>query len=181
MSYAKSIESYRELSLPNGMRAVIAVDRRIPQVALNVRYQVGDALDPPDQRGIARVVGKALPWLATRHLKAGERERLYHAAGLKFERPTVQVNGFATNSSVQVPAEALELALWVEADRMGFAADGVTKRVLTWSIDEARKELWRDADDQDPSRSFFTAWGGEQLSLSEQERSQPRALEREAD
>jgi len=81
------IESYREFTLPNGLRVVIAVDHRVPQVALRIEYAVGEALDPPEQRGLAQLIGVILPKLQTQHLRAVERPRLLQAAGFKFEEP----------------------------------------------------------------------------------------------
>ncbi len=135
------IESVRELTLPNGLRVVIAVDRRTPQVALRIEYSVGDALDPPEQRGMARLIGAVLPTLGTRHLRAAERRRLLQAAGFEYETPSVFVGLDTTAVSLQVPPEALELALWLEADRMGFAADGITDTTIREGLPHAKKEL----------------------------------------
>jgi len=125
------VESYREFTLDNGLRVVLAEDHRVPQVALRIEYAVGDALDPPDQRGLAQLIGVMLPKLQTRHLSALERPRLLQAAGFKFEEPGVQVSPDMTAVTLQVPAEALDLALWLEADRMQFAADGITQSTMT--------------------------------------------------
>jgi hypothetical protein len=59
------IESYREFTLPNGLRVVFAVDHRVPQVALRIDYAVGDALDPAAQRGLAQLIGAILPVCAS--------------------------------------------------------------------------------------------------------------------
>lgn len=160
-NYSLGVESYRELTLANGLHVVIAVDRRVPRVALHVAYAVGDALDPPERHGLARLIGKALPWLATRHLANDERQRLWYAAGFRFDPPAVQVTADATELNLEVPAEALDLALWVEADRMGFAADGLTQSTLRWSIDEAKKDLSKNADDIGTATAYFATLGPE--------------------
>ncbi|HWA73247.1 MAG TPA: insulinase family protein [Polyangiaceae bacterium] len=145
--YTAGIESTRQLRLANGLRAVIAVDRRTPQVALHVEYGVGDALDPPEQRGLARLIGAVLPGAATSHLSASERGRLYQAAGFKYEEPRVQVGSDTTSLDLDVPSEALELALWIEADRMGFAADSLTEqRIRDAAPDAAQSRLMSAID-----------------------------------
>lgn len=135
------IESIREVRLPNGLRVVIAVDHRTPQVALRIEYAVGDALDPVDQRGVAQLIGAALPNLGTRHLRAAERKRLLQAAGFEYEAPAVSVGPDTTAVTLQFPPEALELALWLEADKMGFAADTVTQMVLNEVAPRAKKRV----------------------------------------
>lgn len=149
--YSAGIEAYRELHLSNGLRAVVAVDRRAPQVALHLQYGVGDALDPPDQRGLARLVGALLPEASTSHVSARERGHLYQAAGFKYEAPKVQVGTDTTTLDLDVPSEALELALWVEADRMGFAADGLTERRIREATPDAVKSLTAGLDPAFPA------------------------------
>jgi len=153
------IERYREFTLPNGLRVAIAVDHRVPQVALRIEYAVGDALDPPEQRGIAQLVGAIVPKLQTRHLRAVERPRLLQAAGFKFEEPEVQVNLDTTVVTLQVPAEALELALWLEADRMGFAADGVSQALFEQGLHRAQDLVERAPNDPAALTAFRAALG----------------------
>ncbi|HEY4160404.1 MAG TPA: insulinase family protein, partial [Polyangiaceae bacterium] len=158
--YSVGIESYHELSLPNGLRAVIALDRRVPQVALDIEYAVGDALDPADQPGLAQLVGALLPKLGTRHVQSRERRRLFDAAGFKFEEPHVRVGVDTTALSLEVPAEALELALWVEADRMGFAAGGVTDSAVKQAEVSAAKLLSKAVTDPNSATPFWVGLGG---------------------
>jgi predicted Zn-dependent peptidase len=153
------IESYRELTLANGLRVVIGVDHRVPQVALSIEYAVGDALDPPEQRGLAQLIGKILPKLETRHLHADERPRLFSAAGFKYDPPSMLVGPDATTMTSQVPAEALELALWLEADRMAFAADGVTQTALSEALPQALEASDRLPNDPAASVAFHAALG----------------------
>jgi predicted Zn-dependent peptidase len=153
------IERYHELTLANGLRVVLAVDQRVPQVALSLEYAVGDALDPPDQRGLAQLIGKILARLDTRHLHADERPRLLSAAGFKYEAPNVLVGPDATSETLQVPAEALELALWLEADRMGFAADGVTQTALSEALPQALEAVERLPNDSAAPLAFHAALG----------------------
>ncbi len=153
------IESYREFTLQNGLRVVIAVDHRVPQVALHIAYAVGEALDPPDQRGLAQLIGAMLPKLDTRHLHAAERGSLLAAAGFAFEEPRVTVGFDITAEALQVPAEALELGLWLEADRMAYAADGVTETRLAEAWPSARDSVDRAPDDPGAALAFRAALG----------------------
>lgn len=153
------IESYREFTLANGLRVVVAVDPRAPQVALHIKYAVGEALDPPEQRGLARLIGAMLPKLWTRHLHGDERPRLLQAAGFKYEEPSVEVGLDTTSLALQVPAEALELALWLEADRMGFAADSVSQAQVKQALPRVQEAVDGAFNDADGFTPYLAALG----------------------
>jgi zinc protease len=153
------IESYHDVTLENGLRVVIAVDHRAPQVAMRIEYAVGDALDPPAQRGLAQLIGAMLPKLWTRHLRSDERPRLLQAAGFKFEEPTVEVGVDETSLMLQVPAEALELALWLEADRMGFAADSISQSTLQRAMARSQAAVDRAFNEGDAFLAYHAALG----------------------
>jgi predicted Zn-dependent peptidase len=155
VDYSAGIESYHQLTLANGLRAVIAVDSRLPQVAVHIAYGVGEALDPPEQRGLARLIGELLPQAPTLHLSASERARLFEAAGFKYEPPSVQVGPDTTTIELDVPSGALELALWVEADRMGFGADGLSQQAVSGAVTSATKALAGSAFD---ARAALFSW-----------------------
>ncbi len=119
------IESFHEKRLPNGLRVVVGVDHHAPLVALRLGYAVGDVLDPPEHPGVAQIVATLLPDLPTRHLRGPGRKELIEAAGFHPWKVTSGAATEWTGIELQVPAAALELALYIEAERMGFAADGV--------------------------------------------------------
>lgn len=106
--------------LANGLRVVARVDRRAPLVALDIRYGVGGAMDPPDAQGLANGIALVLRDGESRHLRRGEAERIANAGGLSVARRDVTLSLDATHVTSLVSAEGLEMALWMEADRMAF-------------------------------------------------------------
>lgn len=123
--YDAGNERYEQAQLPNGLRVFMAEDHRAPLVAIEIRYPVGGRHDPKDARGTAELLAKLLPELRTSHLPRGSGD-LIEAAG--FYPWSVDAGSSDDDTSVRlvVPAEAVDLALFIEAERMGFAADGIT-------------------------------------------------------
>jgi len=120
----------REATLPNGLKVYLAEDHRVPLVAISIIYRVGSGDDPPNAPGTAELFSKILPKLGTRHVPYGAGP-LIGASG--FYRWNVSASFGVDTSTVRllVPAAALELALWTEADRMGFGAQGLTDPLIS--------------------------------------------------
>jgi zinc protease len=105
---------YVDRTLPNGLRAILVPDRRVPSVAINVAYQVGGKDDPPGRSGFAHLF---------EHLMFKGTSR---TAPETIDRLTEDVGGFnnaftsedITNYYEVVPSNHLERLLWAEADRL---------------------------------------------------------------
>jgi zinc protease len=124
-------EHYEQARLANGLDVYLAEDHRVPLVGISISYPVGKTLDPLEAPGAADLVAELLPRLGTRHLPDGPAD-LIASAG--FYPWTVKATARAEETRVEllVPAAALDLALFLEADRMGFVADGVTTEAVEW-------------------------------------------------
>ncbi|QNQ09425.1 M16 family metallopeptidase [Sphingomonas alpina] len=117
---------YEEFTLKNGLRVIIHTDRKAPVVAVSVWYDVGSKHEPKGKTGFAHLF---------EHLMFNGSE---NAPGDFFE-PLKQVgatdyNGTTwydrTNYFETVPTPALERALFLESDRMGYLLGAITQRVL---------------------------------------------------
>lgn len=103
---------FDEFQLPNGLRVIVHEDRSTPVAVLNVIYDVGARDEDPNQTGFAHLF---------EHLMFGGS---VHIAD--FETPTQlaggENNAFTTNDLtnyyMQMPAENIETAFWLESDRM---------------------------------------------------------------
>ncbi len=100
--------------LANGLRVVLSEDRSAPIVCVAVYYHVGMRLEPPGRTGFAHLF-EHLMFQGSPHMGKMELVRL------------VQQNGGTLNGSTRydftnyfevMPSNALDLALWMEADRM---------------------------------------------------------------
>ncbi len=101
-------------SLPNGLRVVVSEDRRAPVVTVEVMYRIGFRIEPKGRTGFAHLF---------EHMMFQGSDQV-----AKFEHvQIVNANGGVLNGSTRfdhtnywetMPSSALELALWLEADRM---------------------------------------------------------------
>jgi zinc protease len=101
-------------TLANGLDVVVHEDPHIPMAAVSVWYHVGSRHERPGRTGFAHLF-EHLMFKGSAHHPGGYFEAL-QAAGALVNGST---NTDRTNYWEVVPADALELALWLESDRMG--------------------------------------------------------------
>ena len=110
-------------TLANGLEVVVHEDRHIPMAAVSVWYHVGSRHERPGRTGFAHLF-EHLMFKGSAHHPGGYFEALQEAGAL--------VNGSTntdrTNYWEVVPADALELALWLESDRMGHLLPALSAR-----------------------------------------------------
>ncbi|HOQ61710.1 MAG TPA: pitrilysin family protein [Vicinamibacterales bacterium] len=112
---------FRSRLLDNGLRVIVHVDRHCPVAAVNVWYHVGSKDDPPGRSGLAHLF-EHLMFKGSAHHDASYFEPLQQAGGVL----NGSTNADRTNYWEVVPSNALELALWMESDRMGFLLPALT-------------------------------------------------------
>lgn len=117
------IEQYR---LPNGLRVVLAPDPALAGVSVVVRYDVGEANEPREYRGIAHLL-EHVTFRGSRHLAPLEAMAILQRQGARFNAFTALE---ATTYPTQLSASGLESVLWLESERMAFTLDGVTQAGL---------------------------------------------------
>jgi hypothetical protein len=126
------VERFR---LENGLRVVLAPDRSVPVVAVTVSYDVGMRNEPQGRTGFAHLF-EHLMFQGSANVPKMEHARLVQAAGGTFNGSTHQDY---TNYYEALPSEALERALFLEADRM--AAPAITEENLRNQIDVVKEEI----------------------------------------
>ena len=112
--------AFSKHTLPNGLDVILHQDRSIPVAAVNVWYHVGSKDEEPGRTGFAHLF-EHIMFRGTKHHKASHFEPL-QKIGAALNGST---NGDRTNYWEDVPSNYLELALWLEADRMGFLLDAL--------------------------------------------------------
>ncbi|MFG2069103.1 M16 family metallopeptidase [Micromonospora tulbaghiae] len=112
--------------LDNGLRVVVSEDRTAPAVAVNLWYDVGSRHEPAGQTGFAHLF-EHLMFEGSVNVAKTEHMKLIQGAGGSLNATT---NPDRTNYFETVPAEHLELALWLEADRMGGLVPALTQETL---------------------------------------------------
>ncbi len=117
------VESAR---LGNGLWVIVSEDHTAPVVAVNLWYDVGSRHEPTGQTGFAHLF-EHLMFEGSLHVPKAEHMRLIQGSGGSLNATT---NPDRTNYFETVPAEHLELALWLEADRMGALVPALTQETL---------------------------------------------------
>ncbi|WP_339877600.1 pitrilysin family protein [Pseudidiomarina gelatinasegens] len=117
---------YQSFTLDNGLRVVVHEDRKAPIVAVNVWYAVGSKDESVGQTGFAHLF---------EHLMFNGTENYDDEYFGPFERAgATDMNGTTnsdrTNYFQNVPTPALDMALWMESDRMGHLLGAVTQEKL---------------------------------------------------
>jgi zinc protease len=113
---------FRKHVLDNGLQVVIHEDRACPIVAVSVWYHAGSKNEVPGRTGFAHLF-EHLMFEGSAHHDSGYFEPLLQAGGTL----NGSTNCDRTNYWEVVPANALDLALWMESDRMGFLLPALTQ------------------------------------------------------
>lgn len=108
-------------TLDNGLDVLVHEDRNCPIVAVNVWYHVGSKNEKPGRTGFAHLF-EHLMFEGSEHHDKGYFHPLQEAGALL----NGSTNADRTNYWEVVPANALELALWMESDRMGYLLPALT-------------------------------------------------------
>jgi len=132
--------AFEKYTLSNGLEVVLHQDPSIPVAAVNVWYHVGSQNEEPDRTGFAHLF-EHIMFKGSKH-----HNREYF---MPLQEVGASINGSTstdrTNYYEDVPAEYLELALWLEADRMGFLLD---------ALDQASFDVERDVVKNERRQSY---------------------------
>jgi zinc protease len=109
-------------TLANGLDVVVHEDRRVPIVAVNLWYHVGSKNERVGRTGFAHLF-EHLMFEGSEHSNGGFFLPLQQAGALL----NGSTNSDRTNYWEVVPTSALELALWMESDRMGYLLPALTR------------------------------------------------------
>lgn len=106
---------YEKRTLANGLDVIVHEDHNLPMVAVNIWYHVGSKNERPGITGFAHLF-EHLMFEGSEHHDHGYFPPLQRAGGLL----NGSTNADRTNYWEVVPTGALDLALWMESDRMGY-------------------------------------------------------------
>jgi predicted Zn-dependent peptidase len=145
------VVSFTDERLPNGLRLIIAEDHLAPVAAVNIWYDVGSKHEVPGKTGFAHLFEHVM-FQGSRNVGKAEHIALIQAAGGTMNGTTWldRTNYFET-----MPSHQLELALWLEADRMGTLLEAlsqenldnqreVVKNEKRWSYDNRPYGSWNE-------------------------------------
>jgi len=127
---------FTQFTLPNGLLVILHEDHTVPLVTVNMWYHVGSAREKPGRTGFAHLF-EHLMFEGSGHVKEGEFDTLLEAAGATNNGST---QNDRTNYYIDAPANAVELALFLESDRMGYLLDAMSPERVSGQRDVVKNE-----------------------------------------
>jgi zinc protease len=128
---------FEKYSLPNGLEIILSPKRGLPMVAVNLWYHVGPANEDKGRTGFAHLF-EHMMFQSSKHVPPDAHIQLLEAAGASDLNGTTDFD--RTNYFETVPANQVELALWLESDRMGYLLDKIDQAALSNQQDVVRNE-----------------------------------------
>ena len=141
---------YTEFTLDNGLTVLVHEDHAVPIASVNLWYRVGSANELPGRTGFAHLF-EHLMFEGSANVPEGEFDNLLESAGAINNGST---NTDRTNYWETVPSNAVELALWLEADRMGGLLEAMTQEKL----DAQRSVVQNERRQSYENRPYGLAW-----------------------
>ena len=122
---------FEKYTLPNGLEVILHEDHSTPIVSVNTWYKVGSGDEKAGRTGFAHLF-EHIMFMGSQNVPVGEFDKQLEAAGADNNGSTTEDR---TNYYENLPSNALPLALWLDADRMGF---------LLPTMDQAKLDLQRE-------------------------------------
>ena len=144
-------------TLPNGLKVIFHIDRSDPVVAVALTAHVGSARETPGRTGFAHMF-EHLFFLDSENLGTGGLDRL--SARVGGTGANGNTNTDATVYAQEFPNDALEKAIWAEADKLGFFIKTVTPAVLQKEKQVVKNEKRQSVDNRPYGHVFETLLGG---------------------
>lgn len=129
--------AFEKYVLPNGLEVVLHEDKRTPIVAVNVWYHVGSKDEAPGKNGFAHLFEHVM-FQGSRHVGEDMFFKYLESAGASDRNGST--NNDRTNYYETLPSNQLELALWLEADRMGFLLDHANQETFVSQREVVKNE-----------------------------------------
>jgi zinc protease len=128
--------AYTQFTLANGLHVILHEDHTVPVLTVNVWYHVGSAREKPGRTGFAHLF-EHLMFMGSKHAAYGDFDRLLEAAGGTNNASTAEDR---TNYYIDVPSNALDLALFLESDRMAYLIDAMSPKTVDAQRDVVKNE-----------------------------------------
>ena len=148
-SFAQEIP-FERYELPNGLQVLLHVDHSLPQVVVDIWYQVGSKDEAPGRSGFAHLF-EHLMFMGTERLPGSGFDQVMEAYGGSNNAWTMED---ATNYFEVGPPNLLETFLWMEADRMEALGQAMTQEKVDLQRDVVKNERRQSYEDQ----PYGVAW-----------------------
>jgi zinc protease len=130
--------------LPNGLTVIVHEDPSAPIASVNAWYHVGSGRETPGRTGFAHLF-EHLMFEGSKNVPEGAFDRWLEAVGGNNNGST---SNDRTNYWENVPANALEIPLFLESDRMGFLLDAMSPEKVDGQRDVVKNERRQGVENQ---------------------------------
>lgn len=127
---------YQIHTLPNGLTVILHEDHSVPMVAVNVWYHVGSGYEKPGRTGFAHLF-EHLMFEGSGNVAEGDFDNLLESVGGNNNGST---NTDRTNYYEILPSSALDIALFLESDRMGYLLNAMSPEKVDGQRDVVKNE-----------------------------------------
>ncbi len=151
MTYSDQLKiDYNKYKLDNGLEVILYQDKTVPSVSVNVWYRVGSANERNNKTGFAHLFEHMMFQGSKNIPKEGHFRFIQEAGGtLNGSTSLDRTNYFET-----LPANSLELGLWLESDRMGFLLEALTQEKL----DNQKEVVMNERRQRYDNQPYGLAW-----------------------
>ena len=155
-AHAQSVPKlqFEKLTLPNGLQVILHEDHSTPIVVANTWYRVGSGDEKPGRTGFAHLF-EHLMFLGSENVPQGQFDKWLEAVGADNNGTT---DFDRTMYYEQIPSNALPLALWLDADRMGKLLPVMTQAKLDLQRDVVKNERRERYENAPYGRANETIW-----------------------
>jgi zinc protease len=143
---------FTQFKLDNGLQVILHEDHSLPIVSVNILYHVGSAREKPGRTGFAHLFEHLL-FQESGHVPKGMFEEWLEAVG------GTNNGGTGFDNTVyweDIPTNALELALFLESDRMGYLLDVVSPDMVDLQRDVVLNERRQRYENRPYGMAYFT-------------------------
>jgi zinc protease len=141
---------YERHVLPNGLNVILHQDKTTPTISINMWYHVGSGYEKPGRTGFAHLF-EHLMFEGSGNVPEGKFDEWLEAAGGDNNGST---NTDRTNYWENVPSNALELALFLDSDRLGYLLDAMSPEKVDGQRDVVKNERRQSYE----NRPYGLAW-----------------------
>jgi zinc protease len=135
--------TFKKYTLPNGLEVILHQDKTVPLVAVDVWYHVGSGDEVPGKSGFAHLF-EHMMFQGTKNTGEDQHFPILQQIGSSDSNGSTNEN--RTNYYEVVPSNQLEVALWLESDRMGYLPDAISEKSLANQRDVVRNERRQSFD-----------------------------------
>ena len=140
---------FEKYKLPNGLEVILHEDHSTPIVAVDTWYHVGSGDEQVGRTGFAHLF-EHIMFMGSQNVPVGAFDQMLEAAGANNNGSTTEDR---TNYYETLPSNALQLALWLDADRMGFLLPTMDLPKVNLQRDVVKNERRQRVDNQPYGRA----------------------------